>query len=255
MLGPAARTLLSRTGQALDAATALDARALAATPMLQGEPIARLAAGMAQAANIGQGIQVVVSPQLGCQCVAGGDSRQPALVVGDGFAQLPEMPRTFLMLRALKLMQVRGSAFSRASPAEVPVIVGAWLRAYAPSYAPPGIPPPAIADATRRLQPGLPKPEPDLGLAALEIAGAIGPQLGLFGGAVLAWANHAALLAIGDMGAALDGIAYGSGPRGGTPPPPEERAAWIARTPEAKELVAFSVGDGYTEARVRLGIR
>jgi hypothetical protein len=150
---------------------------------------------------------------------------------------------------------VRGSAFSRASPAEVPVIIAAWLRAYAPSYAPPGIPPPAIADATRRLQSALPKPEPDLGLAALEIAGSIGPQLGLLAGSILAWANHAALLGVGDIGVALDAIAYGSGPRGGEPPPATERGAWIARTPEAKELVAFSVGDGYTEARVRLGIR
>ena len=134
-------------------------------------------------------------------------------------------------------------------------MIGAWLRAYAPSYAPPGVPPQAIADAARRIQSGLPKPEQDLGLAALEVAGAIGPQLGLLGGAILSWANHAALLGVGDLGAALDGIAYGSGPRGGTPPPPAERGAWIGRTPEAKELVAFSVSDGYTEARIKLGIR
>ncbi len=255
MIGPAARTLLARTGHALDAATMLDPRAVKATAMPQGEPIARLAAGMAQAANIGQGVQVFVSSQLGHQCVATGDARQPALAVGDGFAALPDLVRTFLMLRAFKLMQVRGSAFSRASPAEVPVIVAAWLRAYAPSYAPPGIPPPAIADATRRLQPALPKPEPDLGLAALEVAGSIGPQLGLLGGSVLAWANHTALLGIGDIGAALDAVAYGHGPRGDNPPPPAERAAWISRTPEAKDLVAFSVSDGYTEARTRLGIR
>jgi len=255
MIGPAARTLLARTGHALDAATALDPRALKATAMPQGEHIARLAAAMAQASNLGAGVQVFVSSQLGHQCVANGDPRQPALIVGEGFAALPELVRTFLMLRAFKLMQVRGSAFSRASPAEIPVIIAAWLRAYAPSYTPPGIPPPAIADATRRLQGALPKPEPDLGLAALEVAGSIGPQLGLLGGSVLAWANHAALLGVGDLGAALDALAYGHGPRGESPPELAERAAWISRTPEAKDLVAFSVSDGYTESRTRLGIR
>jgi hypothetical protein len=134
-------------------------------------------------------------------------------------------------------------------------MIAAWLRAYAPTYAPPGIPAPAIADATRRLQGALPKPEPDLGLAALEVAGSMGPQLGLLAGSVLAWANHAALLGIGDIGAALDALAYGSGPRGDQPPALADRAAWISRTPEAKDLVAFSVSDGYTEARNRLGIR
>src|SRR6185312_14190055 len=74
MMTPAARMLLNRTGQALDAATALDPRNLKATPMPQGEPVARLAAGMAQAAGLG-GIQVFVSPQIGRQCVATGDAR------------------------------------------------------------------------------------------------------------------------------------------------------------------------------------
>jgi hypothetical protein len=176
-------------------------------------------------------------------------------MVGDGFPGIPELARVFLMLRAFKLMQIRGSAFARTSPAEVPVLIAAWLRAYAPNYAPPGIPPQAIADATRRFQGALPKAEPDLGLAALEVAGSIGPQLGLLGGAILSWANRVALLGIGDVGVALDAIAYGQGPRGESPPEPADRAAWIGRTPEAKDLVAFSVSDSYTEARTKLGIR
>ncbi len=256
MLAPAARTLLARTGQALDAATALDVRALKATALPATEPIARLAAGMGQAAGIQGGVMVFVSPQLGKQCVASGDAKQPSLVIGDAFAQIPEGPRTFLMFRAIKLMQARGSAFARVAPNEVAVLVGAWLRAFAPSYAPPGIPPQAIAEATKRLQSALPRQvEPDLGLAALEVAGAVGPQLGLLGGSVLAWANHTALLGIGDLGAALDALGYAQGPRGGDPPPASDRPNWIAKTPEAKDLVAFGVSDGYTEARSRLGLR
>ncbi|HEY2366213.1 MAG TPA: hypothetical protein VGH87_07510, partial [Polyangiaceae bacterium] len=256
MLAHAARTLLSRTGQALDAATALDVRALKATALPATEPIARLAAGMGQAAGIQGGVMVFVSSQLGKQCVASGDAKQPSLVIGDAFAQIPEGPRTFLMFRAIKLMQARGSAFARVAQNEVPVLVGAWLRAFAPSYAPPGIPPQAIAEATKRLQSALPRQvEPDLGLAALEVAGAVGPQLGLLGGSVLAWANHTALLGIGDLGAALDALGYAQGPRGGDPAPADDRPNWIAKTPEAKDLVAFGVSDGYTEARSRLGLR
>ncbi len=255
MVNAAARTLLARTGHALDVATALDPRSLKATPLPQGEAVARLAGAMAQATSLG-GVQVFVSPQLGRQCVASGDPKQPSLIVGDQFVGLPEGPRAFLMFRAFKLMQVRGSAFARVSPAEVPVLIAAWLRAFAPNFAPPGIPPQALAEATRRLQSALPRQiEPDLGMAALEVAGAIGPQLGLLGGSVLAWANHAALFAVGDLGAALDGIAYGTGNRGGEPPPPTDRANWVAKTPEAKDLVAFSVSDGYTEARTRLALR
>ena len=256
MLAAAARTLLARTGHALDAATALDVKAMKATPLPATDPIARLAAGMGQAAGIQGGVMVFVSPQLGKACVASGDQKQPSLVIGDAFAQIPEGPRTFLMFRAIKLMQSRGSAFSRVAPNEVPVLVGAWLRAFAPSYAPPGIPPQAIAEATKRLQGALPRQvEPDLGLAALEVAGAVGPQLGLLGGSVLAWANHTALLGIGDLGAALDALAFAQGPRGGEPPPASDRPNWIAKTPEAKDLVSFGVSDGYTEARSRLGLR
>jgi tetratricopeptide (TPR) repeat protein len=254
MVTPAARSLLARTGQALDAATALDPRALKATPMAQDHAIARLASGMAQAANLAASMPVFTSAQLGKQCVASGDAKQPALLIGEGFVDLPEMPRVFLMIRAFKLMQVRGSAFGRIASAEVPVLIAAWLRAFAPSYAPPGVPPQALAEATKRLQSALPRQvEPDVGLAALEVASAVGPQLGLLGASVVAWANHAALLGIGDLGAALDGVAYGAGPRGDAPP--ADKPNWIARTPEAKDLVAFSVSDGYTEARSRLGLR
>jgi len=45
---------------------------------------------------------------------ASGDAKQPSLVIGDGFAQIPEGPRTFLMFRAIKLMQARGYVRFRA---------------------------------------------------------------------------------------------------------------------------------------------
>ncbi|HSQ66560.1 MAG TPA: tetratricopeptide repeat protein [Polyangiaceae bacterium] len=253
LMTPAARSLLARTGHGLDAATAADPKQLRATPLPASDATARLAASMAQLAGM-QGLTVLVSPQLGRQCVSTGD-KHPTLVVGDGTLQIPEPARVFLLVRAIKLMQVHGSAFARVPPNEVPILIGAWLRAFAPNYVPPGVPPGPLAEASRRLQGALPKNEPDLGLAALEVGGAIGPQLGHLGGAVLAWANHAALLAVGDPNVALDAIGLTQGPRGEAPPQGAERGAWISRTPEAKEIVAFSVSDAYTEARSRLGLK
>jgi hypothetical protein len=71
--------------------------------------------------------------------------------------------------------------------------------------------------------------------------------------AASAWANRVALLAVGDPNAALDAIAWSNG-EDGAPTDPEERAAWIARTAEARELMTFSVTDHYAEARSRLGL-
>jgi hypothetical protein len=40
----------------------------------------------------------------------------------------------------------------------------------------------------------------------------------------------------------------------GAPHDPKERTAWIAKNGEARDLIAFSVGDGYAEARGKLGL-
>jgi cellulose synthase operon protein C len=62
------------------------------------------------------------------------------------------------------------------------------------------------------------------------------------------------LLALGDPNAALDAIAAVGGLAEGAPQDPTARAAWIARTPEARDLVAFAVSDAFAEARARLGL-
>jgi hypothetical protein len=107
---------------------------------------------------------------------------------------------------------------------------------------------------SRKIVPALPRNlDPTVGVIALEAAGTLGAQSAMLSGAIQAWANRVALLAVGDPNAALDAIAWARGeeqaPRG-----PEERAAWIARTTEARELMTFSVTDPYSEARSRLGL-
>lgn len=88
---------------------------------------------------------------------------------------------------------------------------------------------------------------------ALEAAAAIGTQAGALGGLAAAWADRVALLSLGDANVALDAIAAASG-SGEAPIEPKERAAWIARTPEARDLIAFAVTDAFAEARARIGM-
>jgi hypothetical protein len=178
-------------------------------------------------------------------------SSNPAvLLVGDLLAAFPEAPRTFLAYRALKLAHAHASALIRTPPKELGVLVSAWLQLFNPGWAPQGIAPAALAEATRRMKGGLPKQlPPDLSVAALEVAGAVLPHLGQLGLTALGWANRTALLATGDLGSAFDAIALASGRRGGAPTDPQQRAAWITSNAEARDLLAFSVGEAYAEAR------
>lgn len=256
IMAPAARALLARTGSALDIAVPMDAKQLRAMPLPASEPLARLALGLAQSAGINN-LQVYVSPQLGRACVPGG-SNPPLLVVGDGLVQESnQLAQAFLVTRALKLILVHGAAFARIPPSDLPVLVAAWLKAFNPHWIPQGIAAGPIAEAGRRLQAGLPRQiEPELGMMALEVIGALGPSIGSLGGAILAWANRAALFGVGDPSAALEAIAWASGPKvTGAPTDPDERASWIGRVPDARDVLAFSVSDAYGEARARAGLK
>jgi hypothetical protein len=91
-------------------------------------------------------------------------------------------------------------------------------------------------------------------MMALEIASNMGTRQATVGPAGVAWANRVALLALGDPNVALDSIAAAGGASSGAPRDPKGRAAWVARTPEARDLVAFGVTDAFAEARTRLAL-
>jgi hypothetical protein len=250
-VSPALRALLARTGDALDAAAPLDARALRAAPLPPSSGgVAALASQLA-----GVNVQVLVSAQLGTKCLPV-SSAQPTIAIGDALVDSPlANARAFLIARAVKLVQSRAGALARTPAAELAVLVGAWLHAFNPSWKPQGVEPAALADAARRVGAALPRNlDADVGIIALEVAGGLGTQAATFGAHALAWANHAALLAIGDATAALDAIALSHGEREGAPRDPAARTAWIVRVAEAKELIAFTVTDAYAEARAAAGV-
>lgn len=152
------------------------------------------------------------------------------------------------------MVLTRASAVLRGSSTEVAELVAALLAAFNPSFIPQGVDARRVQDLARRVVPALPRNlDPNVGVIALEAAGTLGAGASQLSAAASRWANRVALLAIGDPNGALDAVAWSRGedaaPRGS-----EERAAWIARNAEARDLMAFSVTDAYAEARARVGL-
>jgi tetratricopeptide (TPR) repeat protein len=252
VLTPAMRALLLKSGEALDLASPLDLRSLRAVAVPPDASIARLATSIGHAIGLGS-VQVLVSPKLGASCLPIGSS-PPAIVVGEAPA-VDERAAAFLVLRALKLMRARASSFARTPPGELAVLVCAWLKCFNPTWQPQGMAASTLSAAGARVQAALPRNlDADVGVIALEVAGSLGTQAAMLGPAAMAWANRTALLSTGDPNAALDAIAGSGGMPAGAPKDPKERATWLARTPEARDIIAFGLTEAFAEARAKLGL-
>lgn len=252
LVGPGLRTLLFQLGDVVDAATPVDLRALRATPMPPGR-LAQAVGAIATFVGLGA-LQVFVSPELGRVAIPLATT-PPTLLVGAELADTPnEAARAFVLARALKAIVGRSSALLRGAPEDVAVTLAALFVALNPSFVPQGVDARKASDLARRMQPMLPRNlDPTMGVLALEAAGLLGPHLAAIGHAGSAWGNRVGLLAVGDPSAALDAVAWARG-EDAAPASGEERASWVARSAEARELLTFSVGDGYSEARARLGL-
>ncbi|MGO9833935.1 MAG: tetratricopeptide repeat protein [Polyangiaceae bacterium] len=252
VLTAAMRALLSKTGDALDAAAPLDLRTLQATTMPADAPLARMASNLAASIGLG-GLHVLVSPKLGKVCLPA-TSKPPSIVVGAALSG-DERVAAFLVSRALKLLSAKACAFGRSSPSDLAVLVSAWLKCFNPSWQPQGINAAMLNAAGGRIQAALArKLDPDVGMLALEVAGGIGTQQVTLGPAALTWGNRVALLALGDPNVALDAVAAAGGASDGAPRAVGERGVWVAKTPPAREIIAFGVTDAFAEARARLGL-
>jgi hypothetical protein len=183
-------------------------------------------------------------------------SAPSAIVLGDALiASSNAAAQRFLVFRALKLVLSRASALVRTPPTDLAVLIGAWLQVFNPTWKPQGINAAALAEVGKRVSAALPRGlAADVGVLALEVAGSLGTSGATFGASAMSWANRSALLAVGDPSVALDAIAMSQGLPNGAPSDPKERATWIARTQEAKDLIGFSVSDAYGELRARLGV-
>ncbi len=252
VLSPAMRQLLLSTGDALDAAVPFDPRAQKASPLPNDSPIARIVATAAQATGMGS-VQVFVSPRLGATCIPGGSS-PPVLVVGEALAA-HERLAGFLILRAMKLIQAHASALVRTPPADLAVLVAAWLKCFNPTWQPQGVSAASVNAMGGRVQSALPRNlGSDVGVVALEVAAAMGTQAPTLGTNALFWGNRVSLLALGDATSLLDALAVAGGMDAGAPREAKERATSITRTAEARDVIAFGVAEAFAEARARVGV-
>jgi cellulose synthase operon protein C len=255
MLTPAFRTLLRKSGEILDAAMPVDLRGLRAAPL----PTAT--AGIsAELRELGDafglaGLEAFVSPTLGPVCMPVG-SYPPQIVVGASLLASPdEAVRRFLIMRALKVVQLRASAIARSSPIDLMPLVSAYLRLFAPDWQPPAVDIAKVDDMAARLTRVKPtRLDDDVGLLALEVVGTLGNRASTLGAVAYGHGNRTALLSCGSLTAALSAIAQSTGHGTGLAPSGPERITWIGRNAEARDLVLFTATEAYAQARAKLGV-
>jgi tetratricopeptide (TPR) repeat protein len=254
VMTPAFRDLLQRTGSLLDLAAPYDLSSVRATPLLpQQAALGTRVRDLAQAYGLEQ-VQVLTSALLGPTCMAA--TAHPAvLVIGQPLiAAGREDILTFLVHRALKLLQTNTAALARTAPIDLWPLLAAYFKVLAPSFVPQGVDAGRLREFSARLQSAAPAHvDPQLGILASEVAGAIGNRASTLNTVVNGWGARAGLLAVGDPNAALTAIAWAGGHVNAPPPSGKERTTWIGRNAEARELIVFSVSDAYADARARLG--
>lgn len=134
-------------------------------------------------------------------------------------------------------------------------LVAAYLKAFNTTWVPQGVDQGKLTDFYGRVSRALPKGlDAQISLLAAEVIGSIGNRASTLNTVINGWGNRAGLLAAGDLNVAITGIAWAGGHTNQPPPTGKERMTWIGRNAEARELVVFSVSDGYADARTRLGL-
>jgi len=254
VMTPAFRDLLIRTGGMLDGAFPYDLDGVRATP--PPAPLAHIneeVRALAGAYGLAQ-ISVLVSNVLGPICIPA-CAHPPTIVMGHTLAsQPPSAERTFLLHRAMKVLQSNAAVFARTAPIDLWPLLAAYLRVFQPQFSPQGVDAARFSEAygrlSRSLPPGL---GPDIGVLATDVIGTIGNRASTLNSAINGWGSRAGLLAVGDPNVALNSIAWAGGNGNGPPDSGKDRLTWIGRNAEARDLIIFSVSDGYVDARARLG--
>jgi tetratricopeptide (TPR) repeat protein len=247
------RALLKQTGAVLDEAFPMDLKALRATPLPPSSSDLQDAIVAAASVMGLRDVQVYASPALGPTCVPIG-SNPPTVVLGSTMVTTEDTPvRDFLLIRALKIVQTRGSVLSRTAPIDLMPLVAALIKTFAPSYQPSGIDARRFSESFQRLSAVKPASiDPDVSALALEFAGSLDNRASTLNVAINGWGDRAALLAQGYLTIALKAIAWAGGHPSGPPASGRDRMTWIGRNTEARDLIVFVASEGYGEACNRL---
>ncbi|HEY2406121.1 MAG TPA: hypothetical protein VGI10_08965 [Polyangiaceae bacterium] len=256
LVGIALRALLKKSGDVLDAAYPIDLRAMRAAPLPAGSA-AFLSYVQQVAASFGiRNLDVFSSAALGQVCMPI-SAAPPQIVFGQALLDnSDDAVRFFLLIRALKIIQLRSAALSRTAPIDLWPVVAGYIGQFASNWQPQGVDAKKLAEARARIQSAAKafRIDDDVPVLVLEVIGAIGNRASQLGTAIHQFGNRAALLATGSLITALKGIALAGGHTAGPPPEGPERVKWIVRNPEARDLATFGVSEQYAQARRRLGI-
>jgi hypothetical protein len=255
LVSPPLRALLKKGGDILDAAYAVDLRALRAMPLpVSSAAFASYVQQVAAAFGIRE-LEIFASPTLGPVCMPV-SSVPPQIVFGQALLDSEDdASRYFLLIRSLKILQGSAAALSRTAPVELWPVLSGFLNLFAPTWIPQGVDAKKLAEVQKRISAVMrTNLDDDVPMLALEVIGAIGNRASLLGTALQQWGNRTALLSAGSLVASLRGVALASNQPGGPPREGAERVKWIVRNPEARDLATFGVSEQYAEARSRLGL-
>ena len=248
------RQLLKATGDIMDEAAPFDLKSLRTKPLPPPNTDVLERTHEIAAAYGLPNVQVVATNALGRVCVPA-QSEPPTLCFGLSLvtAERTEV-REFLIHRALKVLQTRTAALSRTAPIDLWPLVAAYLQLHSPSFKPQGVDATKVNNFKTKMSAVMPPPDPQLSLLASEVIGSIGNRASSLNTITNSWGSRCALLAIGDPNIALEGIAWATGSTQGPPSSGSDRVRWIGRQAEARDLIVFSVSEGYAAARTELGI-
>jgi tetratricopeptide (TPR) repeat protein len=193
-----------------------------------------------------------VTPALPRVCVP--ISLHPlTLAVGSDLLQVTNTrERIFLFARACEIASARLSVALRTPPPQLAQVLSGLVNAIDPNYCPEGMDAAQLADIGQRVLKALPRrAREELAPVAIEMAGRPGFDPYAIGRAAGDLGNRVALLATGDLLAALSGLLKlsGSALEGDA----RQRADIVRSVPETAALLRFAVSEEYLDARHRAG--
>ncbi|MGZ3422769.1 MAG: hypothetical protein ACXVEE_33225 [Polyangiales bacterium] len=250
----ALRAFLAKTGDAIEKSIPVDLRALKAAKLGTTNPVLK---AKIDAVARGFGLpdpDVVISRAMPLLCLPVG-AKPFQIVIGDGLvAAQDDVARRFALARAMKVCGAHCASLIRVPPPDLKIYLDALLHALSPAHAAPEMEAERLDEITKRLQRFLPRKE-EVELKrlaeAVDATGALDVEA--LASAASTWGDRVALLAIGDLAAALRGVAWSLGQKD-APTDPEEKRTWLRENPAARDLVAFALSDAYVEARKRTGV-
>lgn len=248
------RAFLDKAGEAIEKSVPVDLRALKAAKLGPNNPALKT---KIDAVAHGFGLpdaDVVLSRAMPLLCLPVG-AKPFQIVIGEGITTTEDdNARRFALARTMKLCAARCASLVRVPAADLRTYLDALLHHLYPDHPAPPLDAERLDEMTKRLQRFIPKKdEPELKKLAAELAQKGALDVERLTSAAATWGDRIALLSVGDLGAALTGVAWSLGQKE-VPKDPAALRTWFADNPAARDMLLFAISDAYVEARKLAGV-